>query len=499
MGSVHCTIGGMNPLSRSRYTVKRNPVLTTLLGGVLLGAFVHGCNGSNVGGTDPDGGDLSSGEYTDDGGTSGGGGDGGTGTTGDGGDQAAYCSGKGPPIVVSDASGSAARCTGQVAATAFRYGLCLCSGLAASSAMTIDAFDSSAAGATTFGNGGSAGMNSNINVSNKFSVGGSLQVAGGVVVNDLLVGTDLLMSDTLSANNSVTVGKNAQIAGDVKSNGLLKVTGTLTYPATRTLSAPNQSIGAIVRAPVTVGQPCDCAAGSIFDIAGYVTARSQSNDNASIPLDPNRLANYSGDQTINLPCGRFYLNRVGGQGKVTLNITGRTALFIGGDVNINDAFTVNVGTTGELDLFINGGLTSSAPLNFGNKNAPAKVRLYMGGSRNINLAANSVIGGNIYAPNSALVTAGPLEVFGAIFVNSFNPSAAVSIHHDIAILNASQECGGSGGSGGSGGTTTMCTKCQDCGGQACKSGTCGACTSNADCCAPTLCNQRTGVCSYVVG
>ena len=237
MGSVHCTIGGMNPLSRSRYTVKRNPVLTTLLGGVLLGAFVHGCNGSNVGGTDPDGGDLSSGEYTDDGGTSGGGGDGGTGTTGDGGDQAAYCSGKGPPIVVSDASGSAARCTGQVAATAFRYGLCLCSGLAASSAMTIDAFDSSAAGATTFGNGGSAGMNSNINVSNKFSVGGSLQVAGGVVVNDLLVGTDLLMSDTLSANNSVTVGKNAQIAGDAVisaiSSNLISFTIACESPAAR--------------------------------------------------------------------------------------------------------------------------------------------------------------------------------------------------------------------------------------------------------------------------
>lgn len=494
---MHCTIHRMEYTKHKRYTVTRNPVLQTLLCGVLLGASVHGCNGSSVGGMDTDGGDTSQGGFTDDAGSGGGGSDGGS-SAGDGGDQAAYCSGKGPPIVVSDASGSAARCTGQVAATAFRYGLCVCNGLAASSAMTIDAFDSSATGATTFGNGGSAGMNSNINVSNKFSVGGSLQVAAGVVVNDLLVGTDLLMNDTLSANSSVTVGKNAQIAGDVKCNGALKIAGSLTYPATRTLSASSQSIGSIVRAPVTVAPPCDCAASSIFDIAGYVSARSQSNDNAAIALDSNRLANYSGDQTINLPCGRFYLNRIGGQGKVTLNITGRTALFIGGDVNINDAFSVNVGTTGELDLFINGGLTSSAPLNFGNKNTPARVRLYMGGSRNINLAANSVIGGNIYAPSSALVTAGPLEVFGAIFVNSFNPSAAVTIHHDIAILNASQECGG-GSSGGGGGTPTMCSKCQDCGGQACKGGTCGACTSNADCCAPTLCNQRTGVCSYVVG
>ena len=468
----------------------RHPVVTTVLCGLLLGSVVHGCNGSQVGGTDPDAGDLSTGGGVPDDGGSGGNG-------GDGGGQSGYCSGSGPPIVVTDTSGSAARCSGQVAATAFRYGLCLCNGLSASSAITIDAFDSTQVGSSTFGTGGSAGMNSNVNVSNKLSVGGNLQVSGAVTLNDLVVGSDLLTSDTLSGNATVTVGKNAQIGGDVKCNGSLKITNTLTYPSTRPLNAPSQTIGSIVRAPVSVTPPCDCAANSIFDIAGYVTARSTSNDNASVPLDPARLTNYAGDQTLNLPCGRFYLNRIGGQGKVTLNITGRTALFIGGDVNLTDLFAVNLGPSGELDLFINGGLTSAAPLNFGNKNAPARVRLYMGGSRNINLAAGSVIGGNIYAPSSALVTSGALEVFGAIFVGSFNPSAQVLIHHDVAILNASQECATNGG--GSGGSSGMCSRCQDCGGQACKGGTCGSCTQNSDCCAPTLCNARTGVCSYVVG
>ena len=94
-------------------------------------------------------------------------------------------------------------------------------------------------------------------------------------------------------------------------------------------------------------------------------------------------------------------------------------------------------------------------------------------------------------------SSGPLEVFGALFVGSFNPSAQVQIHHDIAIIKASQECtpSGSGGGGGS----TMCTKCQDCGGQACKSGSCGSCTQNSDCCSPLVCDLRNNTCAVLAG
>ena len=107
----------------------------------------------------------------------------------------------------------------------------------------------------------------------------------------------------------------------------------------------------------------------------------------------------------------------------------------------------------------------------------------MGGSRNINLSAGSVLGGNVYAPDSSLVTSGALDVYGSVFVRSFNPSAAVKIHHDIAILNASQSCG----TPGTGGTIPTCQRCQDCGGQACKAGQCGSCVTAEDCCSPLSC------------
>ena len=69
------------------------------------------------------------------------------------------------------------------------------------------------------------------------------------------------------------------------------------------------------------------------------------------------LANYSGDQSLTFNCGRFYLDRVGGNGKLTFQINGRTALFVGGDVNLGSGLTINLGPSGELDLFIKGGLT----------------------------------------------------------------------------------------------------------------------------------------------
>lgn len=490
---------GMTRPTPSEKRVPYKAFLTAALCGLLLGAIpsggIMGCNGSTVGGNDT--GDGGTGG-TDDSGTGGGGNDSGTGGGNDDGGLSAYCSGKGPPIVVGDTNSGTARCSGQIAASAFRYGMCLCQGLSASAAITTDAFDSTKPGAQTLGTGGSVGMNQNLNAG-LMTVGGTLQITGGANVRELVVNYDTLISDTLSADTRADLRRNAQIGGDVKCNGAagsLKVAGNLTYPSTRTLTAVSPVIGSTTRAAVTVATPCDCT--TPFNIASYVQQRQTSNDNAAIGLNADQLANFSGDQTLNLNCGRFYLNRIGGAGKINLNVSGRTALFIGGDVNLTGTFTVTLGASGELDLFINGGLTSSAPLNFGNKDAPARVRLYMGGSRNINLSAGSVLGGNLYAPESALVTGGSLEVFGAIFVRSFNPSAEVKIHHDIAILNAADDCNPTTGGGG---TTpppvSQCKACQDCGGQACKAGACGGCTSSADCCPLLVCrNQK---CVYEAG
>lgn len=440
-----------------------------------------GCNANRVGDENGDGGT--------------GNGDGGGGN-GDGGGSE-YCSGKGPPIRVGDSNGAVGRCSGQVAAAAFRYGLCICQGLSAPAAVTVDAFDSSRPGPLTLGSGGSVGMNMNLNGSARVSIGGNLIVGGSAVLPELVVGVDTHLGSGINTTQSADLRRDAQINGDLVCNGpapSLKVARTLTYPTGRTLTANSPMVASTMRNAVPVPTPCDCAQNAIFNVASYVQERQASNDNMMIGLDPARLTNFSGDQTIDFNCGRFYIDRIGGAGKLTFNITGRTALFVNGDINLQNTWTVNLGASGELDLFVNGGLTSSGPLNFGNRDAPARVRVYMGGSRNINLSAGSVFGGNIYAPESALVPSGAFEVFGAVFVRDFNPSGPVLIHHDIAILNASDDCAPSGGGGG---TTTSCSTCNDCGGQACKGGSCGACSAPSDCCAPLFC--RAGKCVYEAG
>lgn len=404
--------------------------------------------------------------------------------------RAAYCMGKGPPIIVGDSNGGGGTCGDKIAAVAFRYGLCACQGLVTGAPITTDAFDSRMMGMIAPGNGGSIGLNGSVNAQ-KIAVGGSLWVMGTATVNSLSTGVDLFTADRV-ATDRLDVGRDAQINGDVFANFDLRVKGTLTLPPGRTATAPMTSIGKTVRAAVNLTPPCDCDPKSLFDISGYVAGRRADNDNAAVSLDPARLANYMGAQTLDLPCGRFFLDRIGGNGAITLKINARTALFIGGDVNLSGGLRVDLGPDGELDLFIDGELVSAQPLDLGNKATPARVRVYVGGVHNINLSANSVLAGNLYAPQSALVTSGPLEVWGALFVRSFNASADVKIHHDIAIVRGGDDCPPPLGDGGMG-----CGSCRHCGGQACKNGVCGGCVVDADCCAPLVCGGN-GQCIFAI-
>ena len=243
-----------------------------------------------------------------------------------------------------------------------------------------------------------------------------------------------------SLNQSqVTVGRNAQVGGDINISGLLKVTGTLTVPAGKVVNASTKMIGSTVNAAVSVPAPATAARrrSSHRFLCRGASQQQRQRQHSARPRSLQQLPRRPDPE----PALRaLLLNRITGAGKLTLGISGRTALFIGSDVNIESDLRVQITGSGELDLFLNGNLTSSAPLNFGDRSAPARVRLYMAGSRNINLSANSVINGNIYAPEGALVTSGSLTVYGAIFVSSFNNSGAVNIHHDIAVLKAADSC-----------------------------------------------------------
>jgi len=325
-----------------------------------------------------------------------------------------YCAGKGPPILVGDGGGTVKdQCSGTVAQTTFRFALCSCTEYVSSNELMTDSFDSSKGPYTTGENGGSVGVNGRIDTNGAMSIGGALWVGSALGIQAGNAGTIMAASELhdqgpLRSGTSVKVGKDAWVGDEIKV-GPLEIGGALTIPAGAPIMANPKVIGSVKNAPVTVDAPCACADSEIVDIAGYVSHYSKSNDNASIDLAPDAFTNYAGPKDLTLPCGIFYLSSIGGQGDLTLHIDGRTALFVGGNLTPGGNLSVELGPKGEIDMFVGGTITSSAPIHFGSAQAPARARLYVGGTGTIQLSAQSLLGGNLYAPKAELVTSGAAE------------------------------------------------------------------------------------------
>ena len=447
----------------------------------LLGVLSLGCNAnSSIGANNADGGE-------DDGGSGSSSPDFSTTTGGGSGD---FCQGSGPPVLITPNGGNAGQaCTGRLAEVAFRYGLCTCQTLNAGAQITVDAYDSQQA-ISQGSLGGSVGINGQLATASLVTMSGSLWVGdpAGMNFTSVNVGQELRCAGSAVGNGNLTVAGNAFVNGDANVGGALTVGGVLTLPAGKLVSGTSTP-PRVTRAPVSVAAPCDCSADKLVNVAGYISTYQQQNDNATIFLDVDRLKNYNGNTTVTLPCGRFYLSGINGNGALTLQINGRVALFIGGDLQLSNPLTVNIATGASLDLFIGGQLNAGAALNLGSQQTASQLRIYMGSGADINLSSNVTLAGNLYAPLSQLNEGSNLTVYGALFVRKVAISGQLTIHHDTAIFRA--------GSGCPSPTSTGCTSCRDCGNQACTGGTCGTCTDSSQCCSPLQCVG--GKCVYTIG
>ena len=270
----------------------------------------------------------------------------------------------------------------------------------------------------------------------------------------------------------------------------LTVGSTLTVPAGNTISVspgPN-SVGTLVRAPVSVPAPCDCAAQPRIDIPAIVAEQATGNDNTTIGLTPGSLMGLSTSTTRTLPCGRYYVTgmQTTGGAHLTLNVTGRVALFVDGDVVVSGNFSVTLASGAELDLFIARDVNVMGTLMIGDPSHAARTRVYVGGDQSIALSNTAAIAANLYAPTSALQVSGALEVYGSLFSENIQASDRVTVHYDRAVLGAAADCD----------QPPSCQSCLDCGNQACRNGACSPCTTTADCCAPLECIA--GVCSVEI-
>ena len=170
---------------------------------------------------------------------------------------------------------------------------------------------------------------------------------------------------------------------------------------------------------------------------------------------------------------------------MTIAVSERVALFVDGDIDTEDGFTVTLASGAELDLFVAGNVTFKGTTVLGDTNAPARMRLYSAGA-GFTLEADATVGANVYAPNAVVQLASNFAMWGSFFAQSLQFSGSFAIHYDTSVLQI-PGCSPPGSS---------CTTCNDCSGAtpACRAGTCTGCLTTADCCAPLECDVSTGRC-----
>ena len=365
---------------------------------------------------------------------------------------------------------SAAICGGAIAERTFRFALCAC-GQTQVHALRTNVVDA-VSGATT--RGAAAGVNGPLAPGASANVSGSLWING-----DLTLPANSQVDGDLKVTGGLAGGDQSHVARDAWVNGTVNLPWQ-GLTVSHDLYAPSTSNGISVggrfhQRSFAMTGPCDCGADAVVDVASAVAAGQQNNDDASIGMAPNRLASVTSNDEISLPAGQFYLDVIGGTAQATIHVSGKTVLMVGGNVQIGQ-LTIDVGSSGEMDLFIGGSLLTGN-VGVGNSQRPAASRIYVAGSQAIEI---NDFTGNLYAPAAQITsTASPAIVHGALFAGSIM-TGDLSIHYDADIGNAGASCG----------NPSSCTRSQDCvSGSACINGSCSACNTDSDCAAPLICNQ----------
>ncbi len=403
-----------------------------------------------------------------------------TGLGGDSRDE--YCEGKGPTIAIGTNDGDGEVddiCTGNLAEQTFRFALCTCTDGTSMGQLKTGSFDSAQGPFDEpDDSGGAVGINRNLAMPGNIDIGGTTILAGpkGVVLpgvtkinGDFKVKGPLQFAGTLDVTRDLHVGGNltnfgvAEIGRDLYLEGLMVVPG---------LTSPN---GKTIKGPVNVDPPCKCAPDQILDIPSVVKDARTNNHNNDVALHKDSLKVIIGNVDLELPCGRFYLSSVGGAGKLTLRIHGRTALFIDGNFNLTGDLELDMGDEGELDVFISGNMAITGANDFGQESRPAAVRFYVAGSKDVTITGATGFVGNLYAPRATVILTGATYVYGAIFAGNFLAMGDSGIYYDRDILNAGEDCEEDE-------PTTPGDECLPAG---------GSCEEDSDCCEPLVCEGST--------
>jgi len=345
------------------------------------------------------------------------------------------CTAHGDPQRLVTPSGTA--CASNLAARTHRFALCSCGDWNLTAPLFTDA-SSSRPGMVADPNSAALGTNGNLTTASGAAdiwARGSLYVAGakGIVSHGHLdVGGSLRVGGSLVllAQRASNVWADAYAGGDVF--GALFVNGTLHQSPTAVLG-PGTTAEATVREPVVVAPPCDC--GPTVDVSASVASAMATNDNATVGLSLDRLANLTTATTLELPCGVFVLSSIAAETPLTLAVHGRALLAVPGDVVVRGGLTVSIDPGVSLDLLVGGALMTMGAGPVGST-TPAAFRVWVKGAGPIVFDDRPVVGGIIYAPNAALSAPKGMEMYGSALAASLSFGDQTTVHFDQGVLTA---------------------------------------------------------------
>lgn len=397
-----------------------------------------------------------------------------TGTTG----AVDFCSGEGGILLPGDEQ----TCTGDLGKKTFLFALCSCSDLTANNTLRTDSFDSEMGMMPM--DGGSVGVNGAYSAASQIDIGGSLWVDGKIqTYNKHEVAQTLQCGGDITATSMSTVALDTYVEGDITAmNQVMTIGGDLHIPANK-VNNKATVLGATIKENVAVETPCDCS--DPLDIAGIVAGFKADNDNDANGVGAGDLIDLSEPKQLELPCGRYFFEKISSNHELKIVVTGRVVVAIEGGIINAGSFVVEVAEGAELDLFIAGDATLNNVAAIGDPARPAATRVYAGGA--FKFANTFTLGANLYQPNAVFTANNMAEIWGSLFVGGLQLASPFVIHYDQAILEL-DGCEVPG---------NECGDCHDCANPtpSCKDGACAPCEVDSDCCPPLVCDG--GLCKAI--
>ena len=335
-------------------------------------------------------------------------------------------------------------CAGQLAAHTFTHALCACGDLSFRLGLQTGSFDSSAADKNPVSAGAPVGIRGSYPPVGS-QIGGSLTVAGTVpsampVSGPVTVEGDLRLAGSLTFGPFLTVRRDAWLVSRVWYLQAAIIERNLNYAVlggTLLGVGPRSVGGAETLRSFTVEDPCGCD--ERLNIAEMERAGTANTDNAARGIPTTLLNNVTVAVVRTLDCGRFQFESIGGSAPIHLTITGRTAIFVDGDVTASDSFelTLAPGPNVEVDWFIRGNLSIGARQDRRPHASECDADLRRRNPRYPALEPS--IFANIYAADTN-VTLSSGALIGSVYGKNLSMPSGAHVIYDRAILNQGNQC-----------------------------------------------------------